>query len=113
MSSLDALDREVWVNLCISVMGWAVRITKFEWDDGNMLHLVLAQGIEAEEAEEVFAIAPLIRKTMRGLCAARSRPVPRDHRLGYRDGGAPVLSAAPSGMAMPSGTRKVEESPAG
>jgi len=43
-----------------------VRISGFEWDDGNVLHLALGHGIEAEEAEEVFAVAPLFRKTKRG-----------------------------------------------
>ncbi len=32
-----------------------MRISEFEWDDGNILHLALHHGIEAEEAEEVFA----------------------------------------------------------
>lgn len=43
-----------------------MRISGFEWDDGNVLHLALGHGIEAEEAEEVFAVAPLFRKTKRG-----------------------------------------------
>jgi len=43
-----------------------MRITAFEWDDGNVLHLALGHGIEPEEAEEVFAVAPLFRKTRRG-----------------------------------------------
>ncbi len=43
-----------------------MRITAFEWDDGNVLHLALGHGIEPEEAEEVFAAAPLFRKTRRG-----------------------------------------------
>lgn len=44
----------------------AVRIAGFEWDDGNVLHLALRHGIEPEEAEEVFAVRPLFRKTKRG-----------------------------------------------
>jgi hypothetical protein len=36
-----------------------MRISGFDWDDGNMLHLALGHGIEPEEAEEVFAVAPL------------------------------------------------------
>lgn len=47
-----------------------MRISEFEWDDGNTLHLALGHGIEAEEAEEVFAEAPLYRKTKRGHYAA-------------------------------------------
>lgn len=43
-----------------------MRITAFEWDDGNVLHLALGHGIEPEEAEEAFAVAPLFRKTRRG-----------------------------------------------
>jgi uncharacterized DUF497 family protein len=53
-----------------------VRIEDFEWDEGNILHLALGHGIEAEEAEEVFAVAPLFRRTKRGHHAVfgRSRP---------------------------------------
>jgi uncharacterized DUF497 family protein len=47
-----------------------MRVSGFEWDDGNVLHLALRHGIEPEEAEEVFAIRPLIRKTKRGHFAA-------------------------------------------
>ncbi|MDA2923631.1 BrnT family toxin [Acidobacteria bacterium AH-259-L09] len=47
-----------------------MRISRFEWDDGNILHLGLGHGIEPEEAEEVFAVAPLFRKTKRGHYAA-------------------------------------------
>lgn len=47
-----------------------MRISEFEWDDGNALHLALGHGIEPEEAEEVFAEAPLYRKTKRGHYAA-------------------------------------------
>ena len=43
-----------------------MRIVEFEWDDGNVLHLALLHGIEADEAEEVFVSAPLFRKTKRG-----------------------------------------------
>lgn len=35
-----------------------------------MLHLALGHGIEPEEAEEVFAVAPLVRRTRRGHYAA-------------------------------------------
>ena len=43
-----------------------LRISDFEWDEGNALHLQLAHGIEPDEAEEVFAVAPLIRRTKKG-----------------------------------------------
>jgi hypothetical protein len=42
-----------------------VRITGFEWDDGNVLRLALGHGIGPEEAEEVLAVAPLFRRTKR------------------------------------------------
>lgn len=35
-----------------------------------MLHLALGHGIEPAEAEEVFAVAPLVRRTRRGHYAA-------------------------------------------
>lgn len=50
-----------------------MRISDFEWDDGNVLHLALGHGIEPQEAEEVFALAPLIRRTRRGHYAAFGR----------------------------------------
>ncbi len=50
-----------------------MRISDFERDDGNVLHLALGHGIEPEEAEEVFGVAPLIRKTRRGHDAAFGR----------------------------------------
>lgn len=50
-----------------------MRISAFEWDDGNELHLALKHGIEPEEAEAVFAEAPLVRKTRRGHYAAFGR----------------------------------------
>lgn len=43
-----------------------MRIKEFEWDDGNVLHIELGHGIRPEEAEEVFAVKPLFRKTKRG-----------------------------------------------
>lgn len=43
-----------------------MRVSTFEWDDGNLLHLALGHGIEPEEAEEIFAVAPLFRRTRRG-----------------------------------------------
>ncbi len=47
-----------------------MRITDFEWDEGNCLHLQLGHGIEPEEAEEVFANNPLFRRTKKGHYAA-------------------------------------------
>lgn len=43
-----------------------MRISGFEWDDGNVLRLALGHGIEPEVAEEVFAVAPCFRRTRRG-----------------------------------------------
>ena len=50
-----------------------MRVHTFEWDEGNILHLALGHGIEPEEAEEVFAVAPLFRKTRLGHYAAFGR----------------------------------------
>jgi uncharacterized protein len=50
-----------------------VRIKDFEWDDGNELHLALGHGIEPEEAEEVLAQFPLVKKTKKGHYAAFGR----------------------------------------
>jgi len=47
-----------------------VKITEFEWDEGNSQHIVLGHGIQPAEAEEVFARSPLFRKTKRGHYAA-------------------------------------------
>ncbi len=47
-----------------------MKISGFEWDDGNELHLALGHGIEPDEAEEVFAVAPIYRRTKRGHYAA-------------------------------------------
>jgi uncharacterized DUF497 family protein len=47
-----------------------LRISDFEWDDGNALHLELGHGIAPEEAEEVFATRPLFRRTKKGHYAA-------------------------------------------
>ncbi len=43
-----------------------MRIKEFEWDDGNVVHIELGHGIRPEEAEEVFAVKPLFRKTKKG-----------------------------------------------
>jgi len=40
-----------------------LKISEFEWDEGNTLHLELGHGITPEEAEEVFANRPLYRRT--------------------------------------------------
>lgn len=47
-----------------------MKIADFEWDEGNVVHLELGHGIEPEEAEEVFAVRPLFRRTRRGHYAA-------------------------------------------
>jgi uncharacterized DUF497 family protein len=43
-----------------------LRISEFEWDEGNALHLELGHGIKPEEAEEIFANKPLFRRTEKG-----------------------------------------------
>lgn len=43
-----------------------MKIADFEWDGGNVIHLELSHGIKPEEAEEVFVIRPLFKKTKRG-----------------------------------------------
>jgi len=43
-----------------------LRISEFEWDEGNALHLQLRHGISPEEAEKVFANNPLFRRTKKG-----------------------------------------------
>ncbi|MBI4690880.1 MAG: BrnT family toxin [Nitrospirae bacterium] len=43
-----------------------MKIKGFEWDNGNVVHIELSHGIKPEEAEEVFAVKPLFRKTKRG-----------------------------------------------
>jgi len=47
-----------------------LRISDFEWDEGNVIHLELGHGIEPEEVEEVFANKPLFRRTKKGHYAA-------------------------------------------
>jgi uncharacterized DUF497 family protein len=44
-----------------------VDISGFEWDEGNVVHLALGHGIEAEE---VFAVSSLYCRTKRGHYAA-------------------------------------------
>ncbi len=43
-----------------------MRIKDFEWDNDNVLHIELGHGIKPEEAEEIFAVKPLFRKTKKG-----------------------------------------------
>lgn len=43
-----------------------MRITDFEWDEDNSLHLQLRHGIDPEEAEEAFVHFPLFRRTKKG-----------------------------------------------
>ena len=43
-----------------------MRISDFELDEGNLLHLELRHGIELEEAEEIFVNRPLFRRTKKG-----------------------------------------------
>jgi len=47
-----------------------MQINDFEWDEGNATLLPLRHGIEPYEAEEVFAVRPLYRKTRKGHYAA-------------------------------------------
>ena len=47
-----------------------MKVREFEWDNGNVVHIELGHGIKPEEAEEVFAVKPLFRKTKRGHYAA-------------------------------------------
>jgi len=53
-----------------NLKGLFLRITDFEWDEGNCLHLQFRHGIETGEAEEVFANDPIFRKTKKGHYAA-------------------------------------------
>ena len=46
------------------------RCRGFEWDEGNELHLALGHGIEPEEAEEVLALGPVVRRARKGHYAA-------------------------------------------
>ncbi len=43
-----------------------MKVAEFEWDEWNSQHIELGHGIEPAEAEEVFAVHPLFRKTKRG-----------------------------------------------
>jgi hypothetical protein len=52
------------------ISGGPLRISDFEWDQWNALHLELGHGITPEEAEEVFLYHPLFRRTKKGHYAA-------------------------------------------
>ena len=43
-----------------------MKIGDFEWDEWNSQYIELGHGILPAEAEEVFAVHPLFRKTKRG-----------------------------------------------
>jgi uncharacterized protein len=43
-----------------------LKVGDFEWDEWNSQHIELGHGILPAEAEEVFAVAPLFRKTKKG-----------------------------------------------
>ena len=43
-----------------------MKIRDFEWDEGNVLHMELGHGIRPQDAEEVFAMTPVFRKTRKG-----------------------------------------------
>ena len=47
-----------------------MRIRGFEWDDGNVPHIELGHGVTPDEAEQVFAIRPIVRKTRHGRYVA-------------------------------------------
>lgn len=65
-----------------------MRISGFEWDEGNVVHLALGHGIEADEREGAGA---------------------GDHRVGHEQRGTTVLSAAAKGMSMPPRPSRVQE----
>ncbi len=43
-----------------------MKIGDFEWDEWNSQHIELGHGILPAEAEEVFIVRPLFRKTKKG-----------------------------------------------
>jgi hypothetical protein len=61
-----------------------MRISEFEWDEGNALHLQLNHGIEPNEAEEVFAVAPLIRRLIGLNAVSKAAPLVRTTRYSRR-----------------------------
>lgn len=50
-----------------------MKINTFDWDEANVLHIALKNGITSQEAEEVFAISPLFKRTRKGHYAAFGR----------------------------------------
>jgi len=46
--------------------GARLRISDFEWDEGNLLDLKRRHGLEPEEVEEVFVTKSLFRRTKKG-----------------------------------------------
>ena len=71
-----------------------MRLSEFEWDEGNALHLQLRHGISPEEAEEVFANNPLFRRTKKGHYAVFG-PTPAGRYLTI------VFALKPKGIARP------------
>ena len=55
-----------------------MRISDFEWDEGNALHLELGHGITTDEAEEVFLDQPLSGKLERVIMRFSDQRVPGD-----------------------------------
>ena len=47
-----------------------MRISDFEWDEGNVFHLEFGHGITPEEVEQVFVHKPLFRRTKKKHYAA-------------------------------------------
>jgi uncharacterized DUF497 family protein len=47
-----------------------VHISGFEWDEGKVVPVTLGHGIEPEEAQAVFAVSPVYRRTKREHYAA-------------------------------------------
>jgi uncharacterized DUF497 family protein len=47
-----------------------MRISGFDWDEGNVVRLALGHGIEPKAAEQVFAVSASYRRTTRGHYAA-------------------------------------------
>ena len=58
-----------------------MKISDFEWDEGNALHLQLGHGIEPDEAEEVFAVARLSAARKRDTMWPLGQPSEEDISL--------------------------------
>ncbi|MDL1962321.1 MAG: BrnT family toxin [Deltaproteobacteria bacterium] len=71
-----------------------MRISDFEWDEGNAVHLELGHGIEPEEVEDVFATSPVFRRTKRGHYAVFG-PITEGRYLTI------VFDLKPKGLARP------------